>query len=257
LLQSRDGGKYRTTHDAAWALLALDAYRLTLPSPKQAFDARVFLGNGLLKEVQFQGDSLRGQTLRVPMQDVVKTAGGPLTFEVLGRGLLHYDVTLEFAREAIPTQAVDAGFYVTKSFRRVAEFGEASAAPEQGEPKFVAGEVVVCEIEVVTPAPRSFVVLEDPLPGGLEPIALDHREGGAWLARIESSPADRREKRDDRMVYFADTLPAGISRFRYLARAMHTGRFLAPPTRIEQMYEPTIFGHTAATHVRVSGSAKP
>ena len=117
--------------------------------------------------------------------------------------------------------------------------------------------VVVCEIEVLTSTPRSFVVVEDPLPGGLEPMALDYREGGAWLAQLESSRADRREKRDDRMVYFIDALPAGISRFRYLTRAMHTGRFLAPPTRVEQMYDPSIFGHTGANHVRVSSSKRP
>jgi hypothetical protein len=238
-------------------LLALDAYRQTLPAPKQVFDARVFLGNGLLGQLHFGGETLRGQTLHVPMQDVMKAAGGPLTFQVLGQGVIHYDVTLEFAREAVAAQSVDSGFFVTKWWRRVSDFGESSSAVEQAEPKFFAGEVVVCEIEVVTPAPRRFVVLEDPLPGGLEPIAMDQREGGAWLAKLESSPADRREKRDDRMVYFIDSLPAGISRFRYLTRAMHTGRFIAPPTRVEQMYEPSIFGHTAGRYVRVGPSVKP
>jgi hypothetical protein len=63
-------------------------------------------------------------------------------------------------------------------------------------------------------------------------------------------------KRDDKVVYFVDSLPAGISKFRYLARAMHTGKFVAPPTRAELMYEPTIFGSTPATHVRVTQVGK-
>ncbi|MBK9263807.1 MAG: Ig-like domain-containing protein [Polyangiaceae bacterium] len=251
LLEARASGNYPTTHDAAWALLALDAYRKTLPEPKQNFDARVFLGNGLLADVHFAGEGLRGKTIHVPMQDVMKAAGGPLTFEVLGSGRLHYDVELSFARTDMPAEAVDAGFFVTKTLQRVSEFGESTAAVQKDEPTFVPGEVVVCEIEVVTPSPRSFVVLEDPIAGGFEAVSMDYREGGAWLAQLEASPADRREKRDDRMVYFIDALPAGITRFRYLVRAMHTGRFHAPPTRVEQMYDPTIFGHTAAMHVRV------
>jgi uncharacterized protein YfaS (alpha-2-macroglobulin family) len=255
LLRARPTGKYATTHDAAWALLALDAYRRTLAMPKEKFDARVFLGNALLADVPLGGDVLRGKALHVPMGDVVKAAGGPLTFQVLGGGHLHYDVALEFARKDLPTAAVDAGFFVTKTLRRVSEFGESTTAVGKDDPTFVAGEVVLCEIEVVTPAPRAFVVVEDPIPGGLEPLTLDYREGGAWLAQLVGSRVDRHEKRDDRMVYFIDSMPAGISRFRYLARAMHTGRFHAPPTRAEQMYEPAIFGHTAATRVRVSGSA--
>lgn len=69
--------------------------------------------------------------------------------------------------------------------------------------------------------------------------------------------AERRGKRNDPMVYFVDALPAGISKFRYLARAMHAGKFVAPPTRGELMYEPSIFGSTAAARVRVTGAAKP
>ena len=126
-------------------------------------------------------------------------------------------------------------------------------AVSKEEPTFLRGDIVVCEIEEETPKPRSFVVLEDPMAGGFEALSLDYREGRAWLARIEASPADRREKRDDKMVYFIDALPAGMTRFRYLARAMHTGRFHAPPTRVEEMYEPSVFGQTAASRVRVQG----
>lgn len=256
LMEARRGGNYATTHDAAWALLALDTYRRTLPPPTQAFDARVFLGNTLVKDVHFQGKPLEGQTFRIPMADVAKSSGGPLTFQVLGQGRLHYDVMLEYARDSLPTDAVEAGFFVTKSMRRVSEYGDSTSVVIEKEPSFAVGEVVVCEVEVVSPAARSFVVVEDPIPGGFEPLSFDYREAGAWLRKLETSSADRREKRDDKMVYFVDALPAGISRFRYLARAMHTGRFVAPPTRAEQMYDPSMFGSTPAMHVRVHGVTK-
>jgi uncharacterized protein YfaS (alpha-2-macroglobulin family) len=61
----------------------------------------------------------------------------------------------------------------------------------------------------------------------------------------------RRELRDDRVVYFVDALPAGVSRYRYLARATTIGTFQAPPARVEEMYVPETFGRTAGGRVRV------
>jgi uncharacterized protein YfaS (alpha-2-macroglobulin family) len=61
----------------------------------------------------------------------------------------------------------------------------------------------------------------------------------------------RSEVRDDRVLFFADQLPAGLSHYRYLARATTKGRFVLPPTRVEEMYEPEVFGRTGAQEVTV------
>jgi hypothetical protein len=44
----------------------------------------------------------------------------------------------------------------------------------------------------------------------------------------------------------------GIHRFRYLARATSVGTFVAPPTRVEEMYTPETFGQTAAAMMTVA-----
>jgi uncharacterized protein YfaS (alpha-2-macroglobulin family) len=61
----------------------------------------------------------------------------------------------------------------------------------------------------------------------------------------------RRELRDDRALFFVDDLPAGMVHFRYLARATSVGRFVVPPTKTEEMYEPETFGRTAASLIEV------
>src|SRR5260370_1336571 len=82
-----------------------------------------------------------------------------------------------------------------------------SAAPGTS----VAGELVQVVRDLVTRSPRSAVVVESPLPGGFEAADADLGTGGTWVRELESSAGARRELRDDRVVYFFDALPAGIT----------------------------------------------
>ena len=118
-----------------------------------------------------------------------------------------------------------------------------------------------------------YVVLDDPLPAGLEAVDARLATTARW-ANISGSAVDdrpygpsyeddvahgrallpsqyRRELRDDRVVFFIDHLAAGIYHYRYLARATTPGRFVVPPTRAEEMYNPEVFGRTAASQLEV------
>jgi hypothetical protein len=256
LLEARRDGNYRTTHEAAWALLALDAYRRTQSAPTADLNARVFLGDKLLADTTFaSGTPVRRAVAEIPMSDLLASAGAPLTFAASGRGKLFYEAELRFARKEPSVELVEAGFYVQKSIRPVTQLSATTAATAGPlEATLEAGEVVLCELEIVTPAPRRFVMIEDPLPGGLEAVRFDLRTGDASMTRLEEGQAERREMRDDRVVYFVDSLPAGVTRYRYLARATHIGTFIAPPTRVEEMYAPEIHGRTAGGRVKVTGN---
>ena len=61
-----------------------------------------------------------------------------------------------------------------------------------------------------------------------------------------------REIRDDRVLFFVDHLSAGMFRYRYLARATTLGAFVVPPTKVEEMYTPEVFGRTGADLIRVN-----
>ncbi|UQA58276.1 Ig-like domain-containing alpha-2-macroglobulin family protein [Polyangium aurulentum] len=256
LLEARRDGAYRTTHEAAWALLALDAYRRNQPPPAADLKARVFLGDKLLADTTFASSApARKAIAEIPMSDLIAGAGAPLTFAASGRGKLFYEAELRFARKEPSTEPVEAGFYVQKSIRPVAQIGATNAASAGPlDTTIKAGEVVLCELEIVTPAPRRFVMIEDPLPGGLEAVRFDLRTGDASMAGLEEGRAERREVRDDRVAYFVDSLPAGVTRYRYLARATHIGTFIAPPTRVEEMYAPEIHGRTAGGRVKVTSN---
>jgi len=132
------------------------------------------------------------------------------------------------------------------------------------------GDLVRVRIRVTVPTTRQFVVVDDALPAGLEAIDLSLRtaaatpgpgvqplepdqdqqqqdEGrwayGTWDAGWWS-PFDHREIRDDRVVYSATLLWAGVYSATYLARATTPGTFIRPPAHAEEMYNPGVNGRS-------------
>jgi len=133
-----------------------------------------------------------------------------------------------------------------------------ATTPSLSETKARGGDLVLVDLLVTTPDPREQVVIEDPLPAGLEAIdttlattaqslGVDDAGEDAW-----SHSWYRREVRDDRVLTFLEHMPAGMYHYRYLARATTIGTYVVPPTKAECMYEPETFGRTGATAFEVT-----
>jgi hypothetical protein len=272
LLADRRGGTWRTTQEAAWALLALDDYRKVAEKPEPDFDARVFLGQAEVFEHAFRGRDVSQAAMTVPADRLVAADGAPLAFSVDGKGELFYQARLRYAKKELPAKPIERGFFVKKTLRPVTAEGLAKAlaiVPDASATGFHGGDLVLADVVVVAPSPRRFVVIDDPLPAGFEavdarlaatshgldvdatpdeePTDDDRARGGAF-----SASQFLRELRDDRVLFFVDHLPAGMYRYRYLARATSIGSYVAPPTRVEEMYTPEVFGRTAAARVTVA-----
>lgn len=109
--------------------------------------------------------------------------------------------------------------------------------------RYELGEVVAIHLELELPGARKMVGLIDPLPAGLEllPPAEQKRVPGAVHC----------DYRDDCTEVCWSRLPAGKHRLTLLARATTPGTFLAPGTRVEEMYRPQVFGRAAAEVVEL------
>ncbi len=280
LLAMRKGGSWRSTQETAWALLALDDYRKAQESVAPSFDARVFLGDLLAHEAPFRGGSVKPQTVSFSTQKLLDSgaANANLAFQVQGSGRLFYEARLKYARTELPTTPLDRGFFVQKTMRSVKaeDLAEAMKTQPKLSARFASGgDLVLVDLVVVTPDPRVQVVIDDPLPAGLEAVqtdlatsarTLDVTSAGGEGDDDDDRGADRddrangrgygfawyhREFHDDRVLTFVDHMPAGAYHYRYLARATTHGTFVTPPTRAECMYEPETFGRTAATTFEV------
>lgn len=279
LLNARERGSWRSTQETAYALLALDAYRRAQENTVPSFEASFALGARELLTLDAKDRGIATGRAEFPLAMLQTSENLPLSFDVRGRGTLFYEARLKYARRTLPSRGLDAGLFVEKKQRAVSP-GELARAlksvPEETTTLFSAGDLVVADLTLVAPSPARYVVLDDPLPAGFEAIDTNLQTTALWLREQDLSgssdfgeagpyPTDemlehdakarsvwhRREPRDDRVLFFIDELPAGIYSFRYLARATSIGKFLVPPTRVEKMYEPEVFGRTRAEQVEV------
>ena len=132
------------------------------------------------------------------------------------------------------------------------------------------GELVRVRLRITAPRDREFVVIDDPLPAGLEAVDQslrttgtlppyagapklegDSREGpigqkwlyGSWDGGWWT-PWEHKEIRDDRVLWFARQLWRGSYQASYVARATTAGLFIRPPAQAEEMYNPAVHGRS-------------
>jgi len=276
LLAMRTHGAWRSTQENAWALLSLDAYRRAQEADPPSFDVDVFVGNTQVFDADFRGRTVKAKTATFGMPKLFENgvAGENLAFQVNGAGKLFYEARLRYARKELPQTGLDRGFFVRKLVRTVRPEGldvALRSLPTTSAERASGGGLVLVDLLVVTPDPREHVVVDDPLPAGLEAVQAKLATTSSALSVTE--PGDRgdeededrstdderangrgvayapyhREMRDDRVLTFVEHMPAGLYHYRYLARATTFGTYVVPPTRAECMYEPETFGRTAAT----------
>jgi uncharacterized protein YfaS (alpha-2-macroglobulin family) len=277
LVGQRKNGRWRNTQETAYALLGMQRYYRAREAEEPNFTARVLLGSQELIKKRFEGRSLKVYSRRMAMSQLIGKKG-VLGFVLDGKGRLHYTARLTYARAKLPQTPWDEGFFVTRSYEPIRSSASSFAALRGAQPAFkradtkagkiklVAGDMVRVKLRIVVPQQMHYVVVDDPLPAGLEAVnfnlmtAARHRRSytsSSYGSRHGSgrwwySPFYHRETRDDRVQLFADRLMPGVYTYVYLARATTIGRFVAPPTKVEQMYEPEVFGRTATNYVDVA-----
>jgi alpha-2-macroglobulin len=251
-LLGRKQARFRNTQEAAWALLGLWDYARLREKEVPDFEAGVWLGDQRLVTAHFRGRSVKPVLSKRTMQELLKSVGRAAQDLVVGKrgsGTLYYAARLRYARAALPAQARDHGFAVKRSVQVLDRAGQ--PLRQQRPPR--AGDTLLVTVEVRSSEARRYVVVEDPLPAGLEALdatlATGSRTFGELAAWLRSSRWDHRELRDDRVLFFRDLMEPGALTYRYLARVSFAGDFIAPPPRVEEMYTPEVFGHGAAARV--------
>jgi hypothetical protein len=127
---------------------------------------------------------------------------------------------------------------------------------EQAEKgKYTRGDVLRITLEVNASADMTWVVISDPVPAGATILGSglgrdsqiattgEKRGGGGWPAFEERSFEAFRS--------YYEYLPRGVVKMEYTVRLNNVGDFALPPSRVEAMYAPEMFGETPNARVKV------
>ncbi|MGH9387912.1 MAG: alpha-2-macroglobulin family protein, partial [Vicinamibacterales bacterium] len=103
------------------------------------------------------------------------------------------------------------------------------------------GDVLTVRVTVAGAADWRYLVLEDPLPAGVEAIhdttayPLERQAASAWWY------GSRVEYRDSKTVFFQESFDRGRYEYSYLVRVIAPGQFRAVPAQVSPMYVPDVF----------------
>jgi uncharacterized protein YfaS (alpha-2-macroglobulin family) len=235
-----------------------------------ALQANVALDGAAIGSAQFK--ELRDPPALVRHDNGAADAGRKATLHIdrQGTGRLYYATRLSYSLKDQAATETNAGMEVHREY----------SVQRDGRWQLLAspltlkrGELVRVDVYLSLPAARHFVVVDDPVPGGLEPVNRDlatastvdadatefQAAGGSlWFKYSDWSEYGialwsfyHRELKHEAARFYADYLPAGHYHLSYGAQAMAEGQFSASPTKAEEMYDPDVYGKGLPAQVAV------
>jgi len=231
ILARQHDGRWNTTTANAWGVLALNRYQQQFEAVKPTGKSTIVLGKD--GRVVDWKNYPKGATAFLPLG--VETATLKLKHE--GEGQPYVSVT---TLAAVPISApVQRGYSVKRELIPI----------DQKTPgKWSRGDVIRVRLSIDARDDMGWVVVEDPIPAGASILSSGKQRGSALLTQTENSagnawPAWQERLFDSYRAYY-EYAPRGRFSLEYSLRLNSDGQFQMPPTRVEAMYAPEMFGET-------------
>ncbi|HVN53000.1 MAG TPA: Ig-like domain-containing protein [Anaerolineaceae bacterium] len=259
LMSNRENGYWKGTQENAWTLMALTNWIVQTGELKANYQYAAAFNGEALFDGTANADTIR-QTQQLSV-DVTKLLSDQANRLVLARegdaGSLYYTAHLKLYLPVNQIQPLDRGVAVSRQYFKP---DDPNTPVTEAQP----GDVLVVRLTVVAPNMLHYLVVNDPLPAGLEAVdptlktnpqalppdsydwkRIDQDGWGWWyFSRIEMH--------DEKVVLSTDLLPAGTYVYTYLVRAATSGTFSVIPPTAEEFYFPEVYGRGAGSQFVVN-----
>jgi hypothetical protein len=257
--QNRD--HWENTQENMFCMQALIDYSKIYESVKPNMQITASLNDKAFGTAAFKFFTNKQVTLARPIEAADVGTKAVVVIEKQGEGRFYYATRLRYAPKSDFSRPVNAGMELHREYS-LEKDGKWQLLQNKDEIK--RGDLVRVDLYLSLPAARHFVVLNDPVPGGLEPVnralantsKLDAGKGdfaaagGAWFFKFNDWQGYNvsrwsfyhQEIRHDAVRFYSDYLPAGNYHLSYTAQAIAEGQFTVMPPLAEEMYDPDIFG---------------
>jgi len=244
-----------------FCMRALVAYAEQFEQTPPDFTVAAKLEDRLFGQTRFSDWKDPPVTFERPIQPQDPGRKTKVVIERRGKGRLYYSTRVTFAPIDDHAERQNAGIDLHREYS-VERGGQWVLLKNPTEIR--RGELVRVDLFVSLPTARNFVVVDDPVPGGLEPVNRElataskidadkgayPAAGGSWWFQFDDWQYFNvsrwtfyhQEIRHNSVRYYSDYLPPGNYHLAYTAQAIATGRFAIMPAHAEEMYDPDIFG---------------
>jgi uncharacterized protein YfaS (alpha-2-macroglobulin family) len=266
----KQSGRWENTQENIFCMNALIEYSETYEKERPNMTITAAIGEDFLGNAGFRDVRDDPVVLRKPIGRDDPGRRTQAKMERNGQGRLYYSVGMSYAPKELRADPVNVGIDVKREYS-VERDGKWILLKSPMEIK--RGELVKVDLYISIPAARNFVVVDDPVPGGLEPVNRDL----ATSSTIDADKADsdfaadswwfhygewsyygmsrwsfyHKELRHHAVRFYSEYLNAGNYHLSYTAQAIASGEFTVMPTHTEEMYDPDVFGKSSSASLNV------
>jgi hypothetical protein len=235
LVLRRNGGRWRTTRDTAFAIYALSELARREDATRQSATFVVSVNGREVKRLttthgglDFNEPLVLGDQAFHPGDNVVEVRRD-------GGGTGYLAATFDVFNQNDFIKGIGGDVTLKRTYTLLGKpSAERGAAPTEYGMPVESGVRVRVDLEVTANKAVEFVMLEDLKPAGFEAVQL---HSGPEVCHFSCAHA---ELRTDRVALFLSQLAVGTTRLSYELRAEVPGRFSALPARFEAMYAPEL-----------------
>ncbi len=248
ILQTRNHrGEWGNTYANAWTLTALAAYERSLKKTADPLLAKVIWNH---QEQSLDISKSPGSSeIGFPLD--AKLTAEPLKIQLpAGRELFTRTEARSYVQRR-DFQGENHGYGIERTYEKVLPDGSTAGIED-----LRVGDMVVVSLTIHLTRGSRYLAVNDPLPSVLEAIQPEYetqnsRSNHQLPEGIDPWFCDHSELRSDRALFFTDYVPQrGNFQLRYLTRVIAEGDTIAPPAKIEAMYEPDRYGLSSSQRLR-------
>jgi len=252
MMKQSNAGHWSSTQETAWSLMALTNWLSFSGEFQTDFPYAVGLNGQLLQSGQANvANLLETSTLHITADKLLTDALNSLVLtRGSGPGTLYYDAYLDYTLPVASIAPLDQGIILSRQYFRPGD-------PKTPITQAQRNDLVQVRLTVVVPDSLHYVVIDDPLPAGLEAIDASLQTSqqvpdsyttqdynlfgwGWWYFYYK-------QIYDTKVVMSADYLPAGTYVITYMARASTAGDFNVLPVTASEFYFPDVAGRSAGS----------
>jgi len=252
LMANRTFGRWGSTQESAWSVMALTKWVEASNELESKYTYAIGLNGNLWKDGLFDRSGI-ADPIRLTTS-LEHLSGDKSQYMVIARGTgvgnLYYTAYMTVTLPVAGVEALDRGIIIRREYFTLDD--SKHPITEIGR-----GELVRVRLTVVASSALHHVIIDDPLPAGLEAIDtslsgtvavptvytirnFDETGWGWWYF-------DHQEVRDEKVVLSAAYLPVGTYVYTYLARAGFAGSFNVIPATAAEFYFPDVSGRSAGS----------
>ncbi|CAG0936630.1 Alpha-2-macroglobulin [Thermoflexales bacterium] len=271
LMNSRVEGRWPSTQDTAWTLIGFTDWMVATGELTPDYSWALKLNETVIGSATATQDNVRQSVVITKPIAELNVPANVLAFErkaaegQAGDGMMYYSAYLRAYQPVTGVQSLARGIVIGRQYYdqsdacfKPLKLGE-KAIPCTPVTKAQVGDTLVVKLSIVAPTDLHYVLVESPLPAGMEAVDTSLKTTSQIAEGPEFGPVNQpytyhggwgwwwfthTELRDEKVALFASYLPKGTYEYTYQIRAGLDGTYNVLPARAEQMYFPEVFGRS-------------